>query len=328
MTAPDPSPASDPLRPDRSLETRDSLERSLRWRSQVLFRIIAERGFGGDCSAVVESLKLGATSSVRQLPAAAQRALEVSHDPDSTIEDLVNLFENDPTLTQALLKRANSAWYRRHGESIESIFPAVRRIGAKAVETLLLEKVLRGLVGRPGGALGAMAEGVWEDMIRISGVTRSMAPAFGVDAERAYALSLLSDVGKLVVFDHIADLRKIMRRDVAIPDDFLECLLHHVHEPLSGLAALRWGMGEEAAFVVAHHHRHPVPESSEPFTETLYVADAAAAALDGLPDWDAIWSAGGITREREPVERIYAEIASSEIPDEPGEPEEPYREAA
>ena len=277
---------------------------------------------------MVESLKLGATASVRQLPAAAQRALEVSHNPNSTIQDIVDLFENDPTLTQALLKRANSAWYRRQGVSLESIFPAVRRIGAKAVETLLIEKVLRGLVGRPGGVLGAMAEGVWEDMVRMSRVSRSMAPAFGVDAERAYALSLLSDVGKLVVFDHIADLRKIMRRDVVIPEEFLGCLLAHAHEPLSGLAALRWGMGEEAAFVVAHHHRHPLPESSEPFTELLYVADAVASVLEGLPDWEAIWSAGGITREREPVERIYAEIASSEIPDEPDEPEEPYREAA
>ena len=99
-------------------------------------------------------------------------------------------------------------------------------------------------------------------MQRTAPVARAIAPAFGVDAETAYSLALLHDVGKLVVFDHVSRLRHDHRRELKMPDLFFRQLLAHLHEPLGGLAVLRWDLGADAARAVAEHHRRPVPERS------------------------------------------------------------------
>jgi putative nucleotidyltransferase with HDIG domain len=290
-------------------ETQTVLDRSLAWRSQVLLERSAGTAQLGDGPAIVAALQDPEGGVIRQIPFAAQQALAVSRNPMSSVGDLVKLFERDPTLAQSLLKTANSAWYQRKDEAVVSIAAGVQRIGMQAVENVLLTSIVAGMLCRPGGAYGVLAGKVWSHMLRTAPLAQRLAPAFGVDPETAYTLALLHDVGKLAVFDYISALRQGLHREIRMPEPFLNELLVRLHEPVGGRAALRWGLGVRAARALAEHHRHPVPDTTDPLTELLFVAerlDLAAHVRFDEPDWEALWADGMITTDREAVERRYA----------------------
>ncbi len=299
--------------PERIEGMRVALDKSLRWRVKVLLQGADDMGPLEDGSALLEALQTGDQSAVRQIPFAAQQALAVARSPSSCMADLVRLFERDPTLTQALLKTANSSWYTQGHEPVVSILSAVQRIGYQGVENVLLASVVEGMLCRPGGAYTALVGKVWSHMLRTAPLARRMAQAFGVDPESAYTLALLHDVGKLAVFDNISALRKELHREVRMPEAFLFKLLNHLHEPVGGQAALRWGLGTTTARALARHHRHPVPNRPDPLTELLYVAehvDIASVVHFEKPDLQDIWTRGGITADLERVAPLIEDMAA------------------
>ena len=314
----EPAPPGDPATrvrrdddsPGQIEAVRVALDRSLEWRSQVLLEQSADRSQLGDGPAIVASLRDPEGGTIRQIPFAAQQALAVSRNPASSVGDLVKLFECDPTLTQSLLQTANSAWYQGKDEAVVSITAGVQRIGMQAVENVLLTSIVGGMLCRPGGAYGVVVGKVWSHMLRTAPLAQRLAPAFDVEPETAFTLALLHDVGKLAVFDYISALRQDLHREVRMSEPFLNELLVRLHEPVGGRAALRWGLGARAAQALAEHHRHPAPDTTDPMTELLYVAerlDLAAHVRVEKPDWEALWADGTITTDRAAVERRYAE---------------------
>ena len=132
-------------------------------------------------------------------------------------------------------------------------------------------------------------------MVRTAPVARHCA-AFGVDAEQAFAVALLHDVGKLVIFDRLASLRTARRRDeVSAPA--MSSALRLLHEPLGGLCALRWGLGEQAATAISTHHRDPIPAIPNVLSEMLCCAERVDLAnVRQVPfDLDALWKNAGFS---------------------------------
>ncbi len=285
---------------------RAALTRSLAWRARMLLDSSGPRTDLGDGPAVVQSLLEHGDEVVRQFPLGAQRALAMSRNPDCSLMDLVALFERDPTLTQSLLKTTNSAWYRGHDDEIVSIAAAIQRIGLQAVENLLLASIVGGTLCKPGVAHAHLVSRIWSHMLRTGPLARTLAPAFWLDPEEAFTLGLLHDVGKLVVFDHVSALRSRLRREVRVPERFVLDAIQRLHEPLGGLAALRWGLDPPTARALSGHHRRPLPETADPRTEMIFVAERLDLALNvrfDPPDWEAIWRDGGITADLATVEQ-------------------------
>ena len=279
--------------------TEAALHRSLNWRSKVLLEGATREAKASDGPELVEALRTANDSVIRQPPQAAQRALAVASNPDSPVSSVTTLFENDPMLAQGLLRQANSIFYRRDSAPCTSLHAGVQRVGMKGVQSVLMTSMVHQMLCRPGGAYDAFVQKVWSHMQRTAPVARAIAPAFGMDPESAYSLALLHDVGKLVIFDHISRLRHDHRRDVKVPDFFFRQMLGHLHEPLGGLAVLRWDLGADAARAVSEHHRHPLPTEVDKVTECLYVAECVELAHTNFTklDWEKIWEDGGITSD-------------------------------
>lgn len=304
VAAASPAPSRSEVAPaaaanERPAATEASLHRSLHWRCKVLLDGASREAMASDGPALVEVLKKANEAVIRQPPEAAARALNLARNPNTPLPRIVALFENDPMLAQALLRQANSVFYRRDGTPCTSLNAGAQRIGLTAVTGILMESMVQQMLCRPGGAYDAQVQKVWSHMQRTAPIARAIAQAFQVDPEAAYSLALLHDVGKLLVFDHISVLRHEKRREVKMPDTFFRQLVWHLHEPLGGLAVLRWDMGGEAAYAISEHHRRPVPEVPDTMTECLHVAEAVELAHTNFTklDWDAIWANGGITSD-------------------------------
>lgn len=310
-----PSAAAEPaatVRPENNprIATELTLRRSLDWRSKVLMDNASAQAKQGDGLALVDALRKADDSIIRQPPDAAARAMRVANNPNSPLAEIVSLFEHDPMLAQALLRQANSVYYRRGDAAVNSLSAAVQRVGLQAVQSVLMGALVQTTLCRPGGAYDGLVTKVWTHMQRTAPIARGLARAFQVEPEAAFSLALLHDVGKLVVFDHISSLRHRERRELLIPEMFFRHMLWHLHEPLGGLAALRWGMGGEAAHTIGEHHRRPAPEQPDPMTECIFVAESIELCHSNFTklDWEKIWADGAITTDRATVEARLHEI--------------------
>lgn len=306
VSAPAGAPAAEPAAAPAPIErarpgvaTVESLHRSLNWRARVLMDGATRESLASDGPELVDSLRKANESVIRQPPAAAMQALRIARNADSSIQQVTALFENDPMLAQALLRQANSVFYRRDDTPTTSLQAGVQRVGSQGTQGILMASMVQTMLCRPGGAFDPLVQKVWSHMQRTAPISRALAPAFGLDPESLYSLALLHDVGKLVVFDHLSTLRHDKHRELKVPERFLSQLLGHLHESLGGLAVLSWGMGGEAAHAIGEHHRRPAPDRPDPVTECLYVAEVVELAHTNFTrlDWEQTWTDGAITAD-------------------------------
>ncbi|MEP7383486.1 MAG: HDOD domain-containing protein [Gemmatimonadota bacterium] len=285
-------------------EMQGWLELEVRTRVAELHNVLPRVDRASDAPRFLDALLESFDAVVRQPPLAAQRALAVTRDTTAPTTRLVSLVEGDPGLGQALLRYANSAYYATGGGRVVSLHGAVQRVGTAGVHNVVLKTMVDGILCRPGSAYQEYVTLVWQHMIRVAPIARVLAPAFRASPDESFALGLLHDVGKLVIFDRLGELRKSLRRDAAFPLPVLSVVLRSLHEPLGGLAALQWGLGSAVAHAIATHHRSPVPEMYDARGELLYVAervDLARAATRTL-DVEGWWRDGLLATPRDVVE--------------------------
>ena len=289
--------------------TVSSLWEVITERVQQLLADIPEVHRKTDAPAVLQMIGESLDTSIGQPPYAAQRALTVSRNPNSSVDDLAKLFASDPGLAQSLLTHANSSFYAGVGDHCTSLASAIQRIGSSGVESVLLSNTVRGVLCRPGGRYDGLVDQVWFHMVRSGPIARQIAPAFGVEPERAFSMALLHDAGKLVVFEQVSNYRRNNRREVTLPEELLLKALMRLHEPVGGLAALRWGLEERATRAIANHHRSPVPQFADPLGEVIFLAERIdLAAVNGKPlDLDALWESGGLTGDASVLRNILGE---------------------
>jgi len=276
------------------------LTATLRHRIEALLRDLVD----ADARMLLENIAAEPTATIRQLPAAAQRALALTQRAEPPIAELTVVFEEDPTLAQALLTQANSGMYGG-GRPVLSVRDALQRLGVSAARNVLMGHTVSALLCRPGGKYAKLVDDVWQHMVRTAPIARRIASAFNADPEEAFGLGLLHDVGKLVIFDRLTTLRIELRREVVIPAADLSAILRTLHEPLGGLAVHNWNLGDAAAAAVASHHRDPVPALRDALSEVLCVAEAADIAsirgkeFDLAMTWDrAVLGGSAIRVER------------------------------
>lgn len=267
-----------------------------------------------DTERFLKFLREPSTAGIRQAPAAAQRALAKTRNPDIGTGQLVQVIEEDPTLGQALLRYANSAFYST-GNVVLSLRQAAQRVGSSGVHNVVLGVMLDGMLCRPGGDYQAMVDKVRGHMVRTAPIARSLARGFGAAPDDGFALALLHDAGKLIIFDAIGTLRHDLRREVSIPMSVVSRVLRFAHEPLGGVAAMRWGLGEAVALPIATHHRSPAPSEENKMSELLFVAERADHALNGVISTDVAewWTEGRISGTPERVEELLASYTATEM---------------
>lgn len=250
-----------------------------------------------DVSAVLDLLSAPPEEVMRQLPAAAREAMALCDNAALSRGDLAERLSRDPSLVQGLLRQANGAFYGAGLAPILRVDAAIDRIGIAGTRAVVLASCVDGLLSKPGAPYDAMLSSVWTHMVNVGALSRGIAPAFGADAEEAFAVALLHDVGKLVIFDRISTLRTAKRKPVVLPDAWLSLVIEQLHEPLGAVAAHRWGLGPRAADAIGSHHRRERPAVAHALAETLFLAERAEHAIRNREplDFEGVWSLGQLS---------------------------------
>jgi len=259
------------------VEAGYDIRRSLRTSIDALEATLDPMERRGDALALFERISKSGEKTVRQPPAAAQRALDLLR-RDVAISELVRLVEQDPVLAQSLLRFANSA-ANTTGARSTSLSESIRRVGTQGLRSVILSSMVEGTLCRTGTAYDGMVRKVWEHMIRSAPIARTLAPGFGIVADEAFTLALLHDVGKLVLFDRLGTLRAELRREVKLHPQVMPRVLGALHEVLGGAAALRWGLGKAAVAVVSAHHRRSDQLEPNLHAECVHISERLDLAM-------------------------------------------------
>ena len=267
-----------------------------------------------DAVRFLRDVKSSSASTLKQAPQAAQRALAKTRNPDIGLAELVKVVEEDPTLGQALLRYANSAYYSTGG-TVVSLRHAAQRVGSSGVHNVVLGVMLDGMLCKPGGEYQKMVGQVRDHLVRTAPIARAIGRGFGLLPDECFSLALLHDAGKLIVFDVIGALRHETRRDVNIPTSVVSRTLRELHEPLGGIAVLSWGLGEAVATAVASHHRNPAPSAESRMSEVLFIAERTEHALSGVVPRDIAkwWADGAISGDSARIDELISVYSEREM---------------
>lgn len=222
---------------------------------------------------------LGNLSSLPNLYYKVRQALL---DPNLTIGDLTDLISADPALTASLLRIANSAFYG-FPRKIETLSRAISLIGLDQVGDIVLTS-----------SLTATFQGIrpqrmdmnrfWHGSIRRALLCRQFCRNLGEpDAERAFILGLLSDMGHLVMYHAVPDLMGIVLdtssenlREQAVKErSTIGCDFSEVGAAL----CVSWQLPDSVGIIIGNQLTPQLAAELAPEAARLNLAIAVAEAL-------------------------------------------------
>jgi putative nucleotidyltransferase with HDIG domain len=236
--------------------------------------------------------------SLRELPSLPRTYAElrrVLSDPDTSIEQVVRIVEQDVAISAKVLQLVNSAFFGVTRE-ISDIQTAVSYLGMTILQNLVLSvEVFRSFIPKktiPGFSL--------EEFHQHSQLAARLASEIGKRARISNAVAvgaLLHDIGKLVIAerapDHLARALQGVHQDRHPLFMIEEELVGVSHAEVGAYLLSLWGLPSPVVEAVAHHH-HPerVPQEKLDMISVVYLANQLAHEHSGVKSEPAEMSPG------------------------------------
>ena len=130
----------------------------------------------------------------------AIRLIELASSETSSVDDLADLMEKDPSLTVRTLGLANAALFR-NAEPITTIKNAVMKIGFNEIRIFALSISLRDTY--PMGKVGPMDyEEFWKASLYRAIIAKGLARKSGIcNPEEVFVAGFTLEIGLLIIFD-------------------------------------------------------------------------------------------------------------------------------
>lgn len=235
-------------------------------------------------------------------------------EPDLNI--LAKIITNDPGMSAAALKLANSPLYRSGG-SITSLRKAVDRLGTKNIVCVVVASALRASIS---GLPSAWLEDFWRRSTLLAVIAGMVAKRqFGISADAAYTYTLFHDAAIPLMMKRFPDYEKVLDKCksegkliVEAEEEFFPCS----HPVVGSLLVRNWGLPPILGQAIRFHHEpdaYDLPDRTLPggalaFIAVTQVAEHLVAEVLGYTDLEV-----GQSLYEHAVE--YLGISSTELDD-------------
>ncbi len=216
------------------------------------------------------------------LPQIFPEIQKVIKNPESSVNDLVEVINKDPKLVVAFLRLANSSMFDSRAE-VDTISRAVALLGFKQASSLALGTASLSRFKRLKGTSVLPVEKFWKHCMACGIIAQEIAKATGrEDVERFFVAGVLHDIGLFVLFESDRSLamelcESTVRDDNSLCDAELN-LLGFDHATLGELLIRDWNFPESLAIAATGHH-HPGKAKNDPDAGIVHVADFISQAL-------------------------------------------------
>lgn len=217
------------------------------------------------------------------LPTHYYKVREALSDPEVSVQHLTELITTDPSLTVAVLRIANSAFYG-FPRKIETLSRAISLIGLEQLGNIVLASTLTSTFHGIRPQQMDMVR-FWRGSIRRALLNRSIARHMEErDAERFFVLGLLADMGHLVLYQALPDLEAIVLDRSAYSLNEIareeQTLLGCNFAEVGAALILHWHLPESMARVVRHQLSPASADELAPEAARLNLAISIAEALE------------------------------------------------
>lgn len=206
----------------------------------------------------------------------------VLNHPNSTLADLGDVIEKDPSLTARLLKLGNSSFFG-FPNRLETVAEAVSLIGIQQVQDLILASSVVEVFDGISAELVSM-ESFWKHSLACGIGARCLAIARQMPkAEKFFVAGLLHDLGRLVLFSRAPrETQEVFKlyQSKRMPLREAEVTILDFDHAQVGEALMRsWQYPANLVHAVAYHH-HPMSAGIYQLESSLvHFADYLAHAM-------------------------------------------------
>lgn len=196
---------------------------------------------------------LGQLGALPALPQTYSRIVEMTADPDCSLDAVATVVESDPSITANVLRIINSAYFglpRR----VASVRETVRYLGIQPLKNIVLTvEVFEGL------ASGKQARALQQQALSRACAMRELMGRTTL-AETAFAAGILCDVGALLLSLRLPLDMRAVENAVSKGADPLEAeheRLGVTHTDIGGALLALWNMPNALVEAVVMHHTPP-----------------------------------------------------------------------
>lgn len=195
-----------------------------------------------------------ASQDLPTIPKVATRVIEEIDDPDSSVDSIRALIEQDAALTARVMKISNSSLYSFASE-IRSLEQALALLGSRTVRNLVMAVAMRETYSE----FGELEQLLWSHSSAAGPVCAALARRVGgIDPDEAFTLGLLHDIGKAALAnshrnEYEGVFRRVCEQNVRFADAERE-LFGFDHAELGAHIAERWQLPDSMVSVIRHHH--------------------------------------------------------------------------
>ena len=191
------------------------------------------------------------------LSTVASKLIEITAKEETTALEIARLIAQDVSLSTKILKVVNSSFYNFPNE-VGTIQQAVAILGTRAVRSLVLSFSFLHME-RPRHGGGFSYEGFWEESLAAAVASKLiMAKVSDIDPEEAFTVSLLQNLGKLILacaFKEQYD--DLLQRAEGSEKRLLELEVEELgatHAYIGGEAAKYWRFPDSLTVPIMYHH--------------------------------------------------------------------------
>lgn len=193
------------------------------------------------------------------LPAIATRIMAIIEDPESSAKDLERIISNDVSLASRILRLVNSAYFGV-SRRVTDLGQAVAMAGFALVKSVAMGISIFDTLGFGTESRKYRREAFWKHCVATGAVARFLArERRDADAEGAFTVGLLHDIGKLVLDKHANfEFQRILATTeleaVSFRDAEKKVLGDVGHAEVGGWLLEQWRFPQEISVPVANHH--------------------------------------------------------------------------
>jgi HD-like signal output (HDOD) protein len=215
-------------------------------------------------SAAVLEHASGDDNAPKSLPTASLRVLNLVAKNDVEVSELASVINQDPALTAAVLRVANSAALGPISGQISTVREAITRLGIVESGRVAGAVAAKTLFSAKSKSAQALFGAPFVDLHVTAAASAAGAAALAMDravgrSDLAYLGGMLHDVGKSLALSALATLVLDDQAPREIDPDVMFTLLENLHVDLGAEAHVRWALPQYLTSLCASHHDANVP---------------------------------------------------------------------
>jgi HD-like signal output (HDOD) protein len=206
--------------------------------------------------------------SLEMLPSASLRILNLVARPDVEVAELTSVASQDPAISAAVLRAANSAFNAVATREVRTVRDAILRLGVNEVGRVASAISARFLFSSNAKAEHAMFARRRRDLHLHAVITAAGAAHLAMErscgrSDLAYLGGILHDVGKSVALGSLSGLVLAGRAPREIAPAVLNAVLEEVHTEIGTEALRHWSMPGYLVTLCATHHDRELGAGSD-----------------------------------------------------------------